>query len=124
MEQERGQDFRYVYAAQGDSVWKVTMEELVKVCYKNHLIGTLHRQIGIERIPLSRYEKKLPVHLESRGSQSAVGGSKEPSPPNDSDHHVRRRPPLLDEMRDQLRALPHWYERCLPGRLPLFGIRY
>ena len=53
--------------------------------------NTLHRSVSIDRIPLPRYEKKLPVILSPAESSTPVDDAEESLSPDDSDHHVRRR---------------------------------
>ena len=53
--------------------------------------NTLHRSVGIDRIPLPRYEKETPRDFEPCGSSTPAGDTEESLSPHDSDRHVRLR---------------------------------
>ena len=57
--------------------------------------NTLHRRIEIDRIPLPRYEKKLPVILSKAEVKALARSAEEPQTPGDAGHDVRRRTPRI-----------------------------
>ena len=60
------------------------------VCGLRFFYGnTLNRKIDIDRIPLPRYEKKLPVILSKAEVKALLEAPKNLGPSGDSGHHVR-----------------------------------